>query len=61
MSIHIPKTAITDENIERLEKSLMITKENSKRRTNTKFYFEHFILKVEFLNLNFIFNRDCGF
>ena len=40
MSIQIPKTAITDENIERMEKSLMITKENSKRRTNTKFYFE---------------------
>lgn len=40
MSIQIPKNILTDENIERMEKSLMITKENSKRRTNTKFYFE---------------------
>ena len=40
MSIQIPKTVITDENIERMEESLLMTKENSKRRTNTKFYFE---------------------
>lgn len=40
MSIQIPKKVITNENIERMEKSLMITKESNKRKPNNKFFFE---------------------
>ena len=41
MSISIPKQDLTNENIERMEKSLMISKEsNKKNQRNKNYYFE---------------------
>ena len=47
MSIQIPKTIITDENIEWMGKSLLMTRDSPKRKTNSKFYFES--LNIPFL------------